>query len=143
MSFDLKLANRDLVLNNGDFQQVVDGDKLLQDVLKAALTDAGSDPMNPWYGSNISRALIGSALPAGISLQMAQSQLQNCLETIKNLQSAQMQNGQKVSADELLAAVMDVSINRNNVDPRIFDVFIKILTKGFKTINTGFTVSNI
>ena len=100
MSFDLKITNGDLVLENGDFKIVQDSEKLIQDILKMALTEAGSNPLYPWYGSFISRSIIGSSLDVGITFQIAQSQLQNSIENLKNLQVAQLKSGQKVSADE-------------------------------------------
>lgn len=143
MSFDLKVKNGDLVIQNGDLQIVQDSEKLIQDILKMALTEAGSNAQFPWYGSFISRSLIGSSLDVGITFQVAQSQLQNSLENLKNLQAAQLKDGQKVSADEQINSILDISINRNNADPRQFDVRIKVLSKGFKPITTAFTLSTI
>ena len=54
MSFDLKIINGDLVIKNGQLTTVVDSEKLIQDILKICLTEAGSNPMQPWYGSSIS-----------------------------------------------------------------------------------------
>lgn len=143
MSFDLKVKNGDLVIDQGDLRIVQDSEKLIQDILKMALTNAGSNPLFPWYGSFISRSLIGSSLDIGITFQVAQSQLQNSLENLKNLQAAQAKNGQKVSADEQINSILDISINRNKTDPRQFDVKIKVLSKGFKPIAAAFTVSTI
>ncbi len=143
MSFDLKIKNGDLVIDNGGLQTVQDSEKLIQDILKMALTEAGSNPLFPWYGSFISRSIVGSSLDVGITFQIAQSQLQNSLENLKNLQAAQLKSGQKVSADEQINSILDISINRNKTDPRQFDVRIKVLSKGFKPITTAFTLSTI
>ena len=143
MSYDLKVKNGDLVINKGDLQVVKDSDKLIQDILKMALTEAGSNAMFPWYGSYISKSLIGSNLDIGITFQVAQSQLQNSLENLKNLQFAQLKGGQKMSADEQINAVLGISIVRNKQDARQFDVKIKVLSKGLRPITTQFTVSTI
>lgn len=143
MSFDLKIRNKDLVIDNGDFKVVRDSEKLIQDILKMSLTEAGSNPLFPWYGSFISRSLIGSSLDVSITFQVAQSQLQNSLENLKNLQIIQAKSGQRVSADEQINSILDISINRNKIDPRQFDVKIKVLSKGFKPITTVFNVSTI
>lgn len=143
MSFDLKVKSKDLVLVNGDFKLVKDSEKLIQDILKIALTSAGGNPSFPWYGSYVSRTLIGSGFDTSITFQLAQSQLQNSLEALKDLQQAQVRSGQRVSADEQISSIMDISINRNKKDPRLFDVRIKVLSKGFKPITTAFTVSTI
>ncbi len=143
MSFDLKLKSGDLVIENGDLKIVRDSEKLIQDILKVALTSAGSNPLFPWYGTYVSRTLIGSSLDTGITIQMAQSQLQTALKNLKSLQDGQAKSGQQVTADEQINSIADISINRNSNDPRLFDVRIKVISKGFKPITTVFTVDTI
>lgn len=143
MSFDLKIQNRDLVITNGDLVKIQDNDKLIQDILKICLTPAGSNPMQPWYGSYVSRALIGSALDTGITIQIAKSQLHTALENLKSLQELQVKSFQQVSAEEQINAVLDVSVLRRVSDPTIFDIKIKIITKSLKQINPSFSVSTL
>lgn len=143
MSFDLKIINKDLVINNGKLQTVTDSEKLIQDILKICLTTAGSNPLHPGYGSFLSRTIIGSPLHTSILVQVAQSQLSTALENLKNLQNAQSKSFQRVSADEQISAILDISILRNQIDPRLFDIRIKALTKGLKPITTNFRVSTI
>jgi len=143
MSFDLKVRNGDLVLDRGDLKTVVDSEKLIQDILKIALTTAGSNPQHPWYGSYVSRSLVGSGLSTDIIFQLGQTQLQNALEILKSLQEAQVKQFQRVSPDEQINSILDISINRNTRDPRLFDVIIKVVSKGFKPVTTVFRVSTI
>lgn len=143
MSFDLKIRNGDLVLDRGDFKTIVDSEKLIQDILKICLTTAGSNPMNPWYGSYVSRSLVGSGLSTDIIFQLGQTQLQNALEILKSLQDSQVKQFQRVSPDEQINSILDISINRNTQDPRLFDVIIKVVSKGFKPVTTVFRVSTI
>ena len=143
MSFDLKVKYGDLLLSNGDFKQVTGTDKLVQDILKICLTEMGSNPLFPWYGSNINKSLIGSYLPNNITLQIAQSQLQNAIENLQKLQVIQFNSFQNVSASELISGIADISIDRNKIDPRVFIVSIKILTKSFETVDATFNVTNI
>jgi hypothetical protein len=143
MSFDLKIRNGDLVLDRGDLKTIVDSEKLIQDILKIALTTAGSNPMHPWYGSYVSRSLVGSGLSTDIIFQLGQTQLQNALEILKSLQDAQVKQFQRVSPDEQINSISDISINRNTQDPRLFDVIIKVVSKGFKPVTTVFRVSTI
>lgn len=143
MSFDLKLKYGDLLLNNGDFTQVTGTNKLAQDILKICLTEMGSNPSFPWYGSSINKSLIGSYLPNNITLQVAQSQLQNAIENLQKLQVIQFNSFQNVSASELISGIADISIDRNKIDPRVFIVSIKILTKSFETVDATFNVTNI
>jgi phage baseplate assembly protein W len=141
MSFDLGLKNGDLQIQNGDLAKKVDSDKLIQSILKICLTPLGSNIFHNWYGSPINRNLIGSSLDTGILVQVAQSQLLSTLENLKNLQIAQTKSFQRVSADEQISSILGVSVVKNAIDPRLFDIRIKVLTKGLKPIQTTFRVS--
>lgn len=143
MSFDLKIKNSDLVIVNGQLQTVIDSEKLIQDILKLCLTTAGTNPLHPWYGSFISRTIIGNPLYSDVLVQISKSQLNTALENLKTLQDKQVQSFQRVSADELLSAISDISIVRNAIDPRLFDIRIRAITKGLKPITTAFRVSSI
>lgn len=143
MSFDLKIINGDLVIKNGQLTTIVDSEKLIQDLLKICLTSAGTNPLHPWYGSFISRTLVGNPLHSSIIVQIGKSQLTTALQNLKNLQDLQVKSFQRVSADEQINAITDIVINRNQVDPRLFDVEVKAITKGFKPISTAFRVSTI
>lgn len=143
MSFDLKIQNKDLKIINGQLKTVVDSEKLIQDILKICLTDAGSNILNPFYGSFISSAMIGSSLATEIVVSLGQAQIQKCLENLQSLQLVQVSTLQRVSPDEQLAAVNKVSIIRNTNDPRLFQVVIFGYTKGFKPITAAFRVSNL
>lgn len=142
MSFDLKVVNGDLVLSNGDVGTITGNDKLVQDLLKIALTTAGSNVLQPWYGSLISRSLIGSYLDSNIIISVAKNQLQYAVENLKNLQNIQVSSGQKVTPDEQIAFINDISITRNTVDPRIFSVVIRVLSRSFGRVAASFVVNN-
>lgn len=144
MSFDLRLINGDLVIKDGDLDIVKDQEKLVQDILKICLTPVGSNVMNPGYGSYLSRTAIGSALDLDIFEGMAKSQLQNSLETLKQLQQIQQNDLlQKVTPQELLASIVDLQVVRNSVDFRLIDVVIKVLNRAFTRVSTSFEVSTI
>lgn len=143
MSFDLKIIGGDLVIKNGSLQQVTDSEKLIQDILKICLTEAGSNPIHPWYGSFVSRTLIGSSIETQVLVQVGKSQLTSALQNLKELQEIQSSSEQRVSADEQLNAITNVSIVRNQIDPRLIDIQISGTTKGLKKITTAFRVSTI
>lgn len=142
MSFDLKVIDGDLVIKNGQLDTVTGTDKLTQDILKIVLTTIGSNPFHPFYGSFISRTLIGSYLDTDILFTMAQSQLQVALETLKALQNIQLSSLQKMSADEQIAAITDVSVNRNKFDPRLIDIIIKVTSKAFTRSEARFQIKS-
>jgi hypothetical protein len=143
MSFDLKIMNGDLVINNGQLQTVIDSEKLIQDILKICLTEAGSNPLHPGYGSFVSRTLIGNAEDTSILVQIGKSQLTTCLENLKSLQKSQVESFQRVSADEQISAILNVSVMRSIPDPRLFNISISVMTKGLKPITTSFKLSTI
>ncbi len=129
MSFDLKIINGDLLINNGSLTTCINSDKLIQDILKMVLTEAGSNPMHPWYGSFVSRTIIGNPNYNNVLIQIAKSQLTTALNKLKQLQDLQVKSFQRVTADEQLASIGDISIQNNPNDPRLFDVIIKVFSK--------------
>ena len=143
MSIDLKITNGDLVINQGALQTVQDSEKLIQDILKICLTDVGSNPLHPSYGSFLSRSVVGNAAQTSVIVQIATSQLNTCLTNLQQLQQLQLKSFQKVSADEQLAAITGISVLRSTYDPRLFNVKIRGLTKGYQPITTFFTVNTI
>lgn len=143
MSFDLQVLNGDLVIANSDLSLTRGQNKLIQDVLKICLTEAGSNPLQPWYGSLVSKTLIGNALQTDIIFTIAKSQLQSALDNLKNLQNLQVASGQRTTPDEMIAMVKEIGIIRNQFDPRLISVKISILTRAFGRVQTTFNVSNV
>lgn len=143
MSFDLKIRGGDLVITKGQLQTSVDSEKLIQDILKMCLTTAGSNPLHPWYGSFISRTIVGNPNYSSILVQIGKSQLTTALQNLKDLQDLQVKTFQRVSADEQISAVQDISINIDRSDPRLFNVVVSVLSKGLKPITTSFRISTI
>lgn len=143
MSFDLKIRNGDLVINQGKLQTVIDSEKLIRGILKMCLTTAGSNPHHPWYGSFLSRTIVGNPNQSSVLVQMSKAQLNKAFNNLKTIQDLQVKSFQRVSADEQLGSILDISIVRDRIDPRLFDIRIKALTKGSKPITTNFRVSTI
>lgn len=141
MSFDLKVMNGDLQISStGDLQTVENTEKLIQDILKIVTTPVGGNPFFPWYGSPISTSLIGSSLDFQFVSSLASDQIRSALQTLQKYQSAQASSGQKITAAEMLAAVQQVKVERNQTDPRYFRVVIKALTKALTPATTSFDV---
>jgi hypothetical protein len=143
MSFDLKIKNADLVIENGDIKSIIDSEKLIQDVLKICLTPVGFDALNPWYGSFLSKTVIGSPESDSLLNTVSKNQIIKALENLKDLQGYQIKSQQKLSADEQIASVQSVQVLRSEIDPRVFEVYITVITKGFKPITTAFRLSTI
>lgn len=140
MSYDLKIVNGDFTLKNGDLDIVTGQAKLIQDILKVCLTTAGSNIFQPWYGSFLSRTLIGSPLDADITSAIAKNQLQNALENLKKLQQLQIGNSlQQITPDEHIAGITSITVDRNTIDPRLFSVMVKVLSRSFQRTTVNFT----
>lgn len=143
MSFDLKIRNGDIVITKGQIQTATDSEKLIQDLLKICLTGAGTNPLHPWYGSFISRTIIGNPNYNSILIQIGKSQLTTAIQNLKELQDLQIKSFQRVSADEQISTIKDISINIDRSDPRLFNVVVSVLSKGLKPITTSFRISTI
>jgi hypothetical protein len=143
MSFDLKIISGDLVVNNGNLNVVTDTDKLAQDLLKICITPTGTNPLYPWYGSLLSKTMIGSPLSNDIILQVSRVQLENAIQNLKSLQETQSKQLQTLSPFEQINYIMDISISRDTNDFRLFLVRVKVLSKGLKALATDFTVTTI
>lgn len=142
MSFDLKLIDGDLVLKDSKITTIVDTEKLIQDILKLCYTDAGSNVFNPWYGSYLSRVIVGSAMDDKILIDVSKSQLLSSLQNLVQLQQLQIKSFQRISADEQINAITSVEIYRDDSDPTMFIISISALTKGLKPITTQFNITS-
>jgi len=141
MSFDLKILNGDLAIgSNSDLDTVQDTDKLIQDILKMLLTPVGSNLFFPWYGSLLSASVIGSPLDQEFIYNTARSQIEDSLRILQNLQKQQA-TWQKVTSSELLAAIKEVYVERNVVDPTYYLVTVSVLTKNLKTTYVNFDIT--
>jgi len=143
MSFDLQIKNGDLVIENGDIKKIEESNKLIQDILKICLTPIGSDKLNPWYGSYFSKTIIGSAQDELMFKTIAQSQIIKALENLKELQNLQIKTNQKITSSEQIASVQSVIIDRDKFDPRIYNVYINVISKGFSKVSVNFQISTI
>jgi hypothetical protein len=143
MSFDLKINSGDFSLENGDLKLATDNDKLIQDILKICITPAGGNPFHQWYGSLISKTLIGSSLDSGIVLELSRTQLENAIQNLKSLQEKQAKQFQNLSPFEQINYIMDISVDRSGSDFRLFKVRVKVLSKGLKPLTTDFNISTI
>jgi len=142
MSFDLKIFQGDLKIgNNGDVEQVVGAEKLTQDILKIVTTPIGGNIFFPWYGSPITNILIGNSLDTKFIFELSKSQITTALERLQELQKTQSQSYQKTEPSEMIGAIKDVLLERNQTDPRYFSVMITVLNKAFNRVNAVFDVT--
>lgn len=143
MSFDLKLKQGKLIIGgDGDLQKVENTEKLIQDILKIATTPLNGNPFQPQFGSLISTTLVGNPLPMDFLTGNASSQIRNCLENLQRAQREQ-QARQTLTASEQLAAIQSVNVERNQTDPRFWQIVIRVLARDFSGVTAQLTVSSI
>lgn len=142
MSFDLRVIQGDLALSpTRDLAKVENSEKLTQDVLKIISTPIGGNPFFPFYGCPLTRSLVGTAYESKFIASMATDQLQTSLEILQSIQKEQLKTNQLVTAQEQIAAIQDVLVDRNINDPRFFRIEITVLSKAFKRIETQLDIS--
>lgn len=142
MSFDLKVQNGDLVIgSNGDLQQVVDVEKLIQDILKILSTPMGANLFWPWYGSLLTSSAVGSAMDHQFISTAVEQQIRTSLENIQQLQKEQAARNQTVSPQELLAAIQNVVVKRSIVDPTFFSIVVRVVNKAFQSVPVPINVA--
>lgn len=142
MSFDIRIRNGDLSIGqDGDFEKIQDTDKLVQDILKILMCPVGSNVFFPWYGSNLAGTMVGDVFDEVFRKTVIEQQIRSNLETLQRLQRDQASQGQRLSPGELLAAIQEVLVNRNVVDPTFFSISVKVLTKGLRSATAVLDVS--
>lgn len=137
MSFDLKIQGGDLALSGtGDLAIVENTEKLVQDVLKIVSTQIGANPFFPWYGSPITKSLVGRPYDTEFINAIATQQLRTTLERLQGMQKDQLRTNQVVTPREQIAAISNVQVERNLTDPRFFKIVLTVLSKAFLEVQT-------
>lgn len=142
MSFDLRISDGDLVISSsGDLDKVEDTDKLAQDVLKILITPIGGNRFFTWYGSLLASATIGSAMDSMFVRSVVENQIDNSLQVLQRLQRDQQSSDQPVSASELLAAIKQISVERNAIDPTLYTIDVDVLSRALKAITLTMNIT--
>jgi hypothetical protein len=140
MSFDLKLERGDIVLGqSGDVQVVTGNAKLKQDIIKILLTQIGDNKFHQGYGSYIGSIQIGSYADEKLVTLDLESSARTALRNIMSLQRAQSRR-QVLSPGEIIVDILNVSITRDNLDPRMYNIFISVLTQDLTEVGSNITV---
>lgn len=141
MSFDLKLANGDIVFSSlGELQTVEGIDKLTQDIVKMLLTTIGSNPYHEWYGSLLTEDVVGLYGDIRTLQRNAESTISEALENMAALQ-AQQKSYQNVTAQESIGAITNVSVERDPTDPRQWIVRVSVLSKSLSEVTEEFNIA--
>ena len=140
MSFDLKIKNGDISLNkDGSVTAVVGNNKLRQDILKILLTDLGSNRYHKIYGSYIGRLNIGDISDNKlISLDLERS-ARNAIKNLMALQRFQSKK-QALSPGEIIVDINNISVERDTLDPRLYNVTVSVMTREITDFTTSLSV---
>ena len=142
MSFDLKLEQGDLrISGTSDLAIVENGEKLTQDVLKIVTTQLGSNKRFPWYGCPLTQSMIGRAFDSVFISSVASNQLRFSITNLQRLQQEQLANDQIVTKQEQIAAIQNLGVNQNAIDPRFFNIDLIVLSKAFRRVEASFSVT--
>jgi len=139
MSFDLKLDEGDLRIENGDLAVIFDTNKLTQDLLKIIITPLNSNPINPWYGSNVGLALIGNTFDLDFGLEAARMQVSTAIDNLLRMQISQSQQ-QVLSPAESILSIKDIYVNTNPIERRLVEIKASVISAALTVTDVRFTV---
>lgn len=142
MSFELKLENGDIKIQDGDIVKLQNEQKLVQDIIKNCILPIKGNPHHTNLGCGINRTMVGAAYDPEFTYDMSVQQIRNTLEIIQQLQRIQAQY-QYLSPGEQLAAIGNILITRNTTDPRYYSTVINVLTKSLSNISPKFDINPI
>jgi phage baseplate assembly protein W len=140
MSFDLKITDGDIRIVSGDLELTADSDKLIQDLLKIIITPLGANAVNPWYGSQVSLALIGNVFDLDFGIESAKAQVSTAVDNLQRMQLAQSQT-QVLSPAESILKIKDVYVNTNKLDVRTVDVKVSVITAALTVVSAEFSIN--
>lgn len=140
MSYDLKISNGDISLKNDGTVQIVDkNSKLRQDILKILLTDIGENKFHKFYGSAAGKLEIGSILDQNFFKNNLKSSVSTAINNLIALQRNQLRY-QYVSPAETIVSISSVDVYRDNADPRMWSIFVSVLTLEQEEISQTITI---
>lgn len=140
MSFDLKIIGGDLSIGpTGDILLVYDNDKLKQDIIKILLTKPGDNKFHSYYGSNVGMLEIGYAADEDFLMMDLESSVEQALRTLMRLQQNQGRS-QYLTPGEIIADIVSVSSERDFTDPRLYNIYISVLTQRLQPLDEVITV---
>ena len=140
MSFDLALEKGDIKIGvSGSVKTVSGNSKLRQDIIKILLTELGDNKFHPKYGSHIGALQIGHHADSRLVSLDLESSAKNAIRNLMSLQRSQSRR-QGLTPGELIVDILDISVARDDVDPRLYNIFVSVLTQELTEIRDTVTV---
>jgi len=140
MSFDLQLYKGDLKLTkDGKIGVVTRNSKLRQDIVKILLTQRGSVKYHKSYGSAIGALRVGHYTDSNLMKIDLQASVRSAIKVLMTLQRAQAKR-QVLSPAEVICDIKSIKVERDISDPRLYNIFISVLTKELSEITESVTI---
>lgn len=140
MSFDLKILKGDIAINpDGSLATVFDNDKLRQDIIKILLTKTGENKYHPTYGSNIGALQIGYIADKDLLELDLQTSAEDAIQWLIRSQINQ-QRLQYLTPGEVISGVKNIVVERDRLDPRMYNIFISVYTKKLTLVEEAIPV---
>jgi len=140
MSFDLSIEKGDIKISrNGAVGTVSGNSKLKQDIVKILLTDFGDNKFHPRYGSHIGALKVGHHADSRLMSLDIESSARNALKNLMALQRSQAIR-QALTPGEVIADVLNVRVGRDNTDPRMYNIFVSVLTQELTEVSSFVSV---
>lgn len=136
MSYDLKIINGDLSIDaDGDISIVLGNDKIFQEIKKIILTDIGENKFHPYYGSRAGRLNVGSITDQSFVASEIERSVKESMTNLIRLKDYQSRS-QTLNPSEVILTIDKVVVERDNLDPRMWNIFISVTTQALDTANT-------
>jgi hypothetical protein len=140
MSFDLKIKNGDLVLDSsGSLVSVSGNNKIRQDIVKILLTKPGDNRFHSSYGSNLGLLKVGNVTDESILELELKRSAEDAIKYLIFLQKNQSR-GQVLSLSEIILDIANISVERDSADPRLYNIYISVLTQKLDIIDEVITI---
>ena len=140
MSFGLKLKNGDLKLTQeGTLETVTKNSKLRQDIVKMLLTKKGSIKYHKEYGSELGIISSDNHINNDLMESKIEQTVYEGISKLIGLQKIQIQR-QILSPSEMILNIKGVRVERDVGDPRLYNVFVSVITQQLSEISESITV---
>tara|TARA_X000000950_G_scaffold42501_2_gene47278 strand:+ start:7948 stop:8379 length:432 start_codon:yes stop_codon:yes gene_type:complete len=140
MSFGLKLKNGDLKLSeDGTLETVTKNSKLRQDIIKMLLTRKGSVKYHKEYGSELGIISTDNHINNSLIESKIEQTVYEGISKLISLQKIQIQR-QILSPAEVILSIKGVRVERDVGDPRLYNVFVSVITQQLSEISESITV---
>jgi hypothetical protein len=137
MSFDLKITNGDLSLDaNGNINLITGNQKIIQEIAKITLTDLGENVFHPYYGCKAGSLNLENIVDYNFQRQEIERSVKSAINNLILLKNNQNLN-QELNPSEIILTLDEVVVERDNLDPRMWSVFISVTTLSLDDIKTS------